>query len=189
MAIKAIHNTSEKTWFITFTCFHWMPLFEITNSHDLVYNWFRLIKSKYNTSVVAFVIMPNHIHCILQLNEKVDLNKILSNAKRFMAYEIIKRLKEKNEINILTKLSNACSSEDKNKGQKHRVFEPSFDAKPIFTNKFLHQKIDYIHFNPVSGKWNLATEFTDYHHSSASFYETSAVHPEVEILHYLDLEN
>ena len=189
MAIKTIHDTSEKTWFITFTCFQWIPLFEITNSYDLVYNWFRMIKSKYVISVIAFVIMPNHIHCIIQLNEVQELNKILSNAKRFMAYEIIKRLKEKNKINVLTKLSNACSAVDKNKGQKHRVFEPSFDAKPIFTSKFLHQKIDYIHFNPVSGKWNLTVEFTDYYHSSASFYETNIIHPEVEIQHYIDLDS
>jgi hypothetical protein len=33
-------------------------------------------------------------------------------------------------------------------------------------------KIDYIHFNPVSGKWNLAKDYLDYYYSSAGFYET-----------------
>jgi hypothetical protein len=28
-----------------------------------------------------------------------------------------------------------------------------------------------MHLNPVSKKWNLADDFTDYEHSSASFYE------------------
>jgi putative transposase len=34
------------------------------------------------------------------------------------------------------------------------------------------RKLEYIHFNPVSGKWNLAKGYLDYHYSSARFYET-----------------
>lgn len=33
----------------------------------------------------------------------------------------------------------------------------------------------YIHRNPVSGKWQLVPEYTEYQHSSASFYETGEV--------------
>ena len=33
------------------------------------------------------------------------------------------------------------------------------------------QKLDYIHFNPVSGKWQLAKDDLSYHFSSARFYE------------------
>ena len=57
------------------------------------------------------------------------------------------------------------------KGQLHKVFKDSFDAKPVITHQFLLQKINYIHNNPVSGKWMLAKDFTAYEHSSASFYE------------------
>ncbi len=35
----------------------------------------------------------------------------------------------------------------------------SFDAKPIFSEKFLLQKLNYIHYNPVKGKWRLAKDF------------------------------
>jgi hypothetical protein len=51
------------------------------------------------------------------------------------------------------------------------VFEDSFDAKECYTEEFIFQKLQYIHFNPVSKKWNLVGDFTDYEHSSASFYE------------------
>ena len=106
MAIKTVHNTFDKTWFITFTCFKWIPLFEITNSYDLVYNWYNMIKSKGQADILAFVIMPNHVHLILHLNsEKTDLNKMIGNAKRFMAYEIVKRLKESGQVEILKNLS------------------------------------------------------------------------------------
>ena len=33
------------------------------------------------------------------------------------------------------------------------------------------QKLDYIDFNPVSGKWQLSKNDIDYYFSSARFYE------------------
>ncbi|MEO7045292.1 MAG: hypothetical protein ABI091_08260 [Ferruginibacter sp.] len=33
------------------------------------------------------------------------------------------------------------------------------------------QKLDYIHRNPVSGKWTLAKDDVSYFYSSARFYE------------------
>ena len=55
------------------------------------------------------------------------------------------------------------------------MFKNSFDAKAIYSEKFLLQKINYIHRNPVSGKWMLAKDFVSYEHSSASFYEAGKV--------------
>ena len=49
--------------------------------------------------------MPNHVHCVLFFpNEDYVLNKIVGNGKRFMAYELIKRLQEKGLNKILLKL-------------------------------------------------------------------------------------
>lgn len=55
------------------------------------------------------------------------------------------------------------------------MFQSSFDAKPIFSERFLFQKLDYIHHNPVSGKWNLVADYTDYKHSSAKYYELGEI--------------
>jgi len=46
-----------------------------------------------------------------------------------------------------------------------------FDAKACYSLEMIEQKIDYIHHNPVSGKWNLVNDWTEYPHSSAGFYE------------------
>ena len=52
------------------------------------------------------------------------------------------------------------------------MFEPSFDWKECRGNKFINQKLDYIHANPCRGTWNLVKEETEYTHSSAKYYET-----------------
>ena len=187
MAIKLKHKDTFSTYFITFTCAEWIPLFELTGSYDLVYNWFNVLKTKMNSVLVAYVIMPNHLHAILHFSEEgFDLNSIISNGKRFMAYEIINRLQKAGNSAMLEKLSNLLTERERKKGQLHKVFKDSFDAKAIITQRFLLQKINYIHNNPVSGKWLLAKDFVEYEHSSASFYEIQLARY-FNPLHYLDI--
>jgi hypothetical protein len=40
------------------------------------------------------------------------------------------------------------------------------------TGEMTTQKLNYIHANPLQGKWNLADTAIDYRFSSAAFYET-----------------
>ena len=97
MAVKFKHSSIYSMYFCTFTCYNWLHLFEQTNSYDLVYDWFTVLKKK-SVDIVAYVIMPNHVHCILNFpDENFNLNKVLSNGKRVMAYQIINRLEAKNE--------------------------------------------------------------------------------------------
>ena len=57
------------------------------------------------------------------------------------------------------------------KNKLHNAFQPSGDIKEIFTEKFIRQKLNYMHKNPVSGKWKLVDDYLDYIHSSARFYD------------------
>src|ERR1700709_765236 len=110
MAIRTKHQIEDNTWFITFTCYKWIPLFETTRSYDLVYDWLKLIDNKYQIKTLAFVVMPNHVHLLLYLTDKeVNLNTIVANAKRFMAYAVVKRLKEDKEHSLLEVLASECT--------------------------------------------------------------------------------
>ena len=70
-----------------------------------------------------------------------NLNKIIGNAKRFMAYEIIKRLEKMKRGDLLEYLFDAVTKREKKKMQRHKVFEESFDAKGISNEKFFNSKI------------------------------------------------
>ena len=59
-----------------------MHLFEMTNSYDVVYRWFNILK-KDKIEIIGYVIMPNHVHCILHFPEAgLNLNKyyLMANA-------------------------------------------------------------------------------------------------------------
>ena len=186
MAVKYKHSEKFTTYFVTFTCYKWISLFEITNSYDIVYNWFNILKAD-RLDIVDYVIMPNLVHTIIHFpSPGYNLNKIIGNAKRFMAYEIVNRLENSTNHKLLEELKSNLTSREINKGQKHKIFKDSFDAKPIYADKFLLQKLDYIHGNPVKGKWTLAKDNVKYEHSSASFYELNEVKHFAQ-KHYKDL--
>ena len=157
-------------FFITFTCYSWLSLIEITNSYDLIYNLFDVLK-KQGHYITGYVIMPNHVHATIAFRKtKKSINTIIGDGKRFIGYEIVKRLKAKGMQDVLLQLENAVNNSDKKKGKLHEVWEDSFDWKECNTAKFIMQKIDYMHNNPCTGKWQLAVNSIEYIHSSAKFY-------------------
>ena len=115
-----------------------------------------------------------------------NLNTLVSNGKRFLAYEIVERLKNSIHNHLLKQLENEVTRSDKKRGKLHQVFEPSFDACLILDEKMLFQKMDYIHHNPVRGKWNLVSDFVLYPHSSAAFYELGTP-CQLPLTHYAEI--
>jgi REP element-mobilizing transposase RayT len=149
----------------------------MTNGFDIVYNWSDHLKSK-GHYFNGYVIMPNHLHALIAFrNTGQSLNTIIGNGKRFMVYEIAKRLEQQNETELLHRLNLSVEDKDRERNKKHEVWQDSFDWKECRTNKFMKQKLDYMpacpvgrHDNPCRGKWNLVTDVTIYVHSSAKFY-------------------
>lgn len=174
MAVRTLHEQEANSiYFVTFTCYQWLPLLHQTNSYDLVYKWFDYLYTQ-NIRIAGYVIMPNHVHVMLYFPEmKKSLNTVIGNGKRLMAYEMIQRLVVSNENELLQRLAAGVKEREKKKGQLHKVFEDSFDAKKCMSTDFIYQKLDYMHHNPTKGKWMLAKDFLSYEHSSASFYESS----------------
>jgi hypothetical protein len=134
--------------------------------------------------------MPNHVHALLAFRntQGQSINAIVGNGKRFMAYELVQRLQKLGHHDVLTQLSSFVNKNEKLKGKLHEVFEPSFDWKECSSDKFLEQKLNYIHENPYRGKWSLVQQPQDYVHSSARYY-LSGQQGIYEVLNYMELEN
>jgi REP element-mobilizing transposase RayT len=157
-------------YFITFTCHKWLSLIDKTNCYDSIYKWFDILKKR-NHEVLAYVVMPNHLHLLLYYSGgNRSLNFEIGEAKRFIAYEIINRLKKSGEERLLHDLNIAVQTKDRDRGKLHEVWKDSFDCKECRTEKFIMQKLQYIHNNPCNGKWKLADDPLHYPYSSASFY-------------------
>ena len=172
MPVKRTIPFNNGMYFITFTCYKWLPLIDIINGYDIVYNWFSHLKAG-GHFINGYVIMPNHVHVLISFTQTTQsINTIIGNGKRFMAYEIIKRLEFNNEKKLLDTLSQDIEAKRKINKKQHNVWELSFDWKACISNVFTWQKLNYIHNNPCVGKWQLAANPIEYVHSSAKFYLT-----------------
>lgn len=188
MSVRKAISERSGIFFITITCRGWHHLFSITDGYSVVYQWFDYLKGK-GHFVLGFVIMPNHFHALIGFrNTGKSINSIVGNGKRFMAYELVRRLDEIKEANLLLELASHVNTTERKRGKLHDVFEPSFDWKECYTDDFIEQKLRYIHQNPCRGKWNLVRQPWDYPHSSAKFY-TFGEQGIYEVLNYAELKD
>ena len=97
------------------------------NGYDIVYNWFDHLKTK-GHYINGYVIMPNHVHSLISfIDTKQSINTIIGNGKRFMAYEIIGRLKTNKETRLLGQLASNVEAARKQDKKQHEMWELSFD--------------------------------------------------------------
>jgi hypothetical protein len=133
--------------------------------------------------------MPSHVHAIIAFNNAGKrINTIVSNGKRFIAYDLVERLQQKNSHLILSELTASLNNTEIKEGKLHNVFETSFDWKECRTEKFIQQKLDYIHFNPCKAK--LVDTPEQYEHSSAKYYYTGeqGIYPVVNFMELRDID-
>ena len=125
---------------------------------------------------------------VYMANSEKTINKIIGESKRFLAYEIVNRLEKLKRFDLLSALEESVTRHERRKKKKHNVFTPSEDIKELKTEKFMRQKLNYIHKNSVSGKWKLVENYLYYIHSSARFYELGE-EGVYHVYHYQEIHN
>ena len=65
--------------------------------------------------------MPNHIHLLVFVKQGCrGMNFVIGEAKRFLAYEIVKRLNQNGCLKLLKKLQHGVQEKERKIGKKHR---------------------------------------------------------------------
>ena len=68
--------------------------------------------------------MPNHVHVLISFIQPAQsINTIIGNGKRFMAYEMIKRLEDMNESAIVQQLAANVETSRKANNKMQEVWE------------------------------------------------------------------
>lgn len=122
-------------------------------------------------SLYAFVIMPNHVHTIVQCPPEVPLKDWTRAFKADAARLIIRHYQVEGNRPALDALRQLVTRPEK---QEYKVWEDGYLAKAVVKPDFLQQKLDYTHGNPVQPHWQLADVPESYAWSSARFYLRNA---------------
>ncbi len=118
-------------------------------------------------TLFAFVIMPNHVHAIIQCPPDVPPKDWARAFKGDTARLIVRYYQVEDQQPALEALRRLVTRPGK---QDFKVWEDGYLAKAVESSGFLKQKLDYTHNNPVQPHWQLVDCPEDYPWSSARFY-------------------
>lgn len=151
--------------FFTATILEWKPLLTDDTYKDIIINSLLFLKNEKSIVVFGFVIMPNHIHLIWQIQDGYKRERIQNRFLKFTAQQIKFRLIDNNDQALSQFRVNTSDRE-------YQIWERNALSVDLWSEPVFMQKLNYIHNNPLQHKWQLAKFPEDYKYSSAKFYET-----------------
>jgi REP element-mobilizing transposase RayT len=132
---------------------------------DIIIESLQFLTKEKSVKIYAFVIMPNHIHLIWQIQDGFKRDKVQQRFLRYTAQQMKFRLLATDKSRLEHFRVNA-------KDREYQFWERNSLSIDLWSKTVFEQKFEYIHNNPLQEKWQLAATPDDYRYSSARFYET-----------------
>jgi|ERR1017187_3086401 REP element-mobilizing transposase RayT len=158
----------DKLYFVTLQVVEWIDIFSRERYRKLIVeNLEYCIKNK-GLEIYAWVIMTNHIHLLLKSTTD-NLSGTLRDFKSYTSKLILEEIQNSNESRkewMLKLFKDAAFKHKRN--SEHQFWTHENHPEHIFSNKFMEQKLEYIHYNPVRA--GIVEKPEDYKYSSAIDY-------------------
>lgn len=152
-----ISRTTPAYYFSTVT-HNRLAIFRTDKLKQVICDAFNEVRTKHGILILAYVIMPDHVHLLIYSEREMkDALRLLNGVA---AHRVIQYLKENGYELSLFKLR----GEIRNRNHKHSVWQHHPDSLDIFGEDTFRQKVDYIHQNPVRA--GLVEKTSDYRYSS-----------------------
>lgn len=158
-------NFDYHAQFFTATILEWKQLLKPDRFKDIIINSLLFLKNEESIVIYGFVIMPNHIHLIWQIQDGFIKEKVQLRFLRFTGQQLKFELAKANPAKLEAFRVRAQDRE-------YQIWERNSLSIDLWTHVVFIQKLNYIHNNPIQEKWKLAEYPEDYKYSSAKFYET-----------------
>ena len=154
---------TEYADYFTATNLEWKKLLEPDKYKDIIIDSMRFLVQDKRVIIYGFVIMPNHMHLIWQMQAGRQRDHVQRDFLKHTAQEIKKDMRITMPAELESYLVNA-------KDREYQFWERNALSVEIWSEKVLIQKLNYIHENPVRAGLYIYPE--DYKYSSALFYKT-----------------
>ena len=158
----------DELYYVTFQIVRWIDIFTRKIYRDTVVESLRFCQQNKGLEIYSFVIMSNHIHLLLR-SFPGKLSETIKEFKSFTAKQILETIQTEPEsrrdwmLNLFE-----FSAKQHKRNSKYQVWTHENHAEIIYSNKFIEQKINYIHENPVRA--GIVEKAEDYLYSSARDY-------------------
>lgn len=169
MSTKYKATMSDSGYFITITIVGWVDVFARLKQRNVIINALKYCQKHKGLEVYAFCIMSSHIHLLCKAKEVFVLSDIMRDFKKYTSKRIIDTIityLESRREWLLDYFQKSCEHLKRN--QKYKVWQDGYHAEICMTNRFIQQKLKYIHDNPVKDK--IVENAEQYMFSSARNY-------------------
>ncbi len=169
MGFKYNVTDQEGIYFVTTTVVGWIDAFTRRELAEVVIASLSFCQQKKGLIIYAWCLMPNHLHMIVSASAGGRLSDIMRDFKRHTGKKVIEAIKEINESRdwMVDKFEFAAKIDFKSK--EYKFWQTGFHPILLESGKFIDQKLDYLHENPVAT--GLVTEDARYAYSSAIDYK------------------
>ncbi|WP_282160873.1 REP-associated tyrosine transposase [Ulvibacterium marinum] len=170
------------SYYMTMTVVAWADVFTRKNHKQAIVDSLRYCIDKKGLNVYAYCIMTNHLHLIANCDEPFQLKDTVRDFKRHSARTVLDQIlnePESRRENLVSIFKNAAR--DSSKSKTFKFWKTGNHAIELYSEKFLWDKINYTHNNPVSE--NFVSKPEHWLYSSASNYlEEESILPEITVV-------
>jgi len=153
--------------FFTCSIVGFLPVLEVDPMKQLLLDSWNIYREKYNVLIHGYVIMPEHIHILLYADMGVQIRSFIQQSLRLSAITILEKVRglpEYKRIPILDKFKHYANGR-----AKYKIWKEQARGIPLDKEKYVVQRLNYIHENPV--RRELVKNPLDYLYSSYRNYE------------------
>lgn len=136
-------------YFITLQIVGWADVFTRTVYRDMIIESFKYCRKTKGLKIYAYVIMSNHIHCIVSSND--NLSDVIRDFKKFTSKEILKAIGENIQESRKEWLLMIFKYHAKfnKRVEKFQFWTHENHAVELTNNEMIDSRVNYIHQNPV----------------------------------------
>jgi len=173
MTFDSIH-VPDHLYFVTASICGWKPIFEADPYRRIIFGSLQWFQREEKTTLYAFAIMPSHLHAIIRPNT-FTIADFLQDFGSYTAHSILKQLRQEDNVSVL----HFFEEHRRDKRHIHSIWQ-DIQAKNIYSQEYLQQKLEYIHNNPIKKQSIWKGDRAEYPYSSACFYDRG-VSPCIEV--------
>lgn len=159
----------QQAYFVSFAVIYWIDVFTRKRYNDILVESLIFCQKEKGLILYAWCIMPSHIHLIIG-TRKEPMQNILRDFKSYTSRSIQKEIKmhpkESRKKWMVQMMMNAGMNNGNNKDWQ--FWQQSNHPIELSSNSIIDQKLEYLHYNPVSAGYVESPEHWLY--SSAKDY-------------------
>ena len=158
----------DRLYYITLQVIEWVDIFTRKKYRDIIIENLAYCQKHKGLEIYGWVIMSNHIHLMVRSN-KSDLSGTLRDFKSYTSKKIIEEVESSGESrrDWMLRIFKESAFENK-RNSEYQSWTHENHAENIYSNKFMEQKLEYIHRNPVRA--GIVEREEEYRYSSAIDY-------------------